>query len=66
MKGAQHMENSLSLMAETRYLDGPSARFAYRRFGAGTGVPLVLALRFRGTMDHWIRRSWTHWEPNAM
>lgn len=48
------MKNSLSRMAETHhYLDGPGARFAYRRFGTGTGVPLVLALRFRGTMDHW-------------
>lgn len=47
------MQDSLSSKAETRYLDGPNARFAYRRFGSGTGVPLVLALRFRGTMDHW-------------
>lgn len=47
------MQDSLSSKAETRYLDGPNARFAYRRFGSGTGVPLVLALRFRGTIDHW-------------
>src|SRR5690242_15027613 len=47
------MTQSLSSQAQTQYLDGPSARFAYRRFGSGSGVPLVLALRFRGTMDHW-------------
>jgi pimeloyl-ACP methyl ester carboxylesterase len=39
--------------AETRYVDGTSARFAYRRLGARGAVPLVMAHRFRGTMDHW-------------
>lgn len=47
------MTTSPSAQAETQYVDGTAARFAYRRFGTGTGVPLVLALRFRGTMDHW-------------
>ncbi|WP_431816562.1 alpha/beta fold hydrolase [Gordonia jacobaea] len=42
-----------SRSAETQYVDGPNARFAYRRLGSGAGTPLVLALRFRGTMDHW-------------
>lgn len=48
---SSHAETSA--LAETTYVDGPSARFAYRRFGTGAGIPLVLALRFRGTMDHW-------------
>ncbi|MEZ0356362.1 alpha/beta fold hydrolase [Mycobacterium sp. SA01] len=47
------MTQAPSAGAETQYIDGASARFAYRRFGSGSGVPLVLALRFRGTMDHW-------------
>lgn len=47
------MLSSPSAEAQTRFVDGPSARFAYRRFGAHSDVPLVLALRFRGTMDHW-------------
>lgn len=47
------MTQSLSAQAETQYVDGRVARFAYRRFGTGSGVPLLLALRFRGTMDHW-------------
>lgn len=47
------MTQSRSAQAETQYVQAQSARFAYRRFGTGTGVPLVLALRFRGTMDHW-------------
>lgn len=37
----------------TRTVDADGIRFAYRRFGAGTGVPLVFLHRFRGTMDHW-------------
>ncbi|KAJ6133256.1 hypothetical protein N7471_008471 [Penicillium samsonianum] len=27
--------------------------FAYRKFGAETGIPLTLLIHFRGTMDHW-------------
>ncbi|WP_207926755.1 alpha/beta fold hydrolase [Actinocrispum wychmicini] len=40
-------------LSETMFVDGPSARYAYRRFGVRGGVPLVMALRYRGTMDHW-------------
>ncbi|UVO12528.1 alpha/beta hydrolase [Mycobacterium sp. SVM_VP21] len=47
------MTQSLSSRASTRYVDSAKTQFAYRRFGTGSGVPLVLALRFRGTMDHW-------------
>jgi pimeloyl-ACP methyl ester carboxylesterase len=39
--------------AETQYVAGRSASFAYRRFGPQTNVPLVLCMRFRGTIDHW-------------
>jgi pimeloyl-ACP methyl ester carboxylesterase len=39
--------------AETQYVEGASARFAYRRLGPRSGVPLVMAHRFRGTIDHW-------------
>lgn len=38
---------------ETHYIDGPTARFAYRRFGPLLTPPLVLAMRLRGTIDHW-------------
>jgi pimeloyl-ACP methyl ester carboxylesterase len=37
----------------TEYVDGPSARYAYRRFGKTGGPPLVMCMRFRGTIDHW-------------
>jgi pimeloyl-ACP methyl ester carboxylesterase len=40
-------------LVETQYVDGPSSRFAYRRFGPRSGVPLVMAIRFRGTIDRW-------------
>jgi pimeloyl-ACP methyl ester carboxylesterase len=39
--------------AETQYVEGASTRFAYRRIGPRSGVPLVMAVRFRGTLDHW-------------
>lgn len=39
--------------AATRFLDGPSGRFAYRRGGPPYGTPLVLFQRFRGVMDDW-------------
>jgi len=47
------MSDSPATRAVTQYADAPSGRLAYRRFGTRGGVPLVLALRFRGTMDHW-------------
>jgi pimeloyl-ACP methyl ester carboxylesterase len=39
--------------AETQYIDAPNARFAYRRLGPRAGIPLIMAMRFRGTIDHW-------------
>ncbi|HEY6313722.1 MAG TPA: alpha/beta hydrolase [Streptosporangiaceae bacterium] len=40
-------------LAETRYAEAPGGRFAYRRLGPRSTVPLVMATRFRGTIDHW-------------
>ncbi|WP_331728431.1 alpha/beta hydrolase [Streptomyces sp. NBC_01176] len=40
--------------AETRYVEGPLGEsFAYRRFGRVGSRPLVMHMRFRGTVDHW-------------
>jgi len=47
------LRESSAAGAATEYIATPSGRLAYRRFGTGEGVPLVLALRFRGTIDHW-------------
>lgn len=38
---------------EDRTAAGPSAVFTYRRIGPQGGVPLVLLMRFRGTIDWW-------------
>ena len=37
----------------TQHVEAGGVRFAHRRFGAASGVPLVFLSRFRGTMDHW-------------
>ncbi|MFQ6146807.1 alpha/beta fold hydrolase [Streptomyces seoulensis] len=48
------MPEALADAAETRYTPGPDGElFAYRRFGRAGGVPLVMCMRLRGTLDHW-------------
>jgi pimeloyl-ACP methyl ester carboxylesterase len=39
--------------APTQFVEANGVRFAYRRFGTGTGTPLVFLQHFRGGMDHW-------------
>jgi pimeloyl-ACP methyl ester carboxylesterase len=39
--------------APTQYVEVDGDRFAYRRWGSGTDVPIVLIQHFRGGMDHW-------------
>jgi pimeloyl-ACP methyl ester carboxylesterase len=39
--------------APTRHVEACGIRFAYRRFGRTGGVPIVMNIHFRGTMDHW-------------
>jgi pimeloyl-ACP methyl ester carboxylesterase len=39
--------------APTQFVEARGIRFAYRRFGKPNGVPIVLVVHFRGTMDHW-------------
>jgi pimeloyl-ACP methyl ester carboxylesterase len=39
--------------APTQFVEANGIRFAYRRFGKTGGVPIVMNLHFRGTMDHW-------------
>ncbi|MFI7133700.1 alpha/beta fold hydrolase [Nonomuraea sp. NPDC050153] len=47
------MSTYLADAAENLSVEGPSARFTYRRMGQRGGVPLVLLNRFRGTIDWW-------------
>lgn len=37
----------------TQFVEAGGIRFAYRRFGKTGGVPIILNIHFRGTMDHW-------------
>ncbi|TWB07959.1 pimeloyl-ACP methyl ester carboxylesterase [Rhizobium sp. ERR 1071] len=37
----------------TQFVEANGIRFAYRRFGKTGGVPVVMNIHFRGTMDHW-------------
>jgi pimeloyl-ACP methyl ester carboxylesterase len=39
--------------APTQYVEANGIRFAYRRFGKASGVPLVFNQHYTGTMDHW-------------
>jgi pimeloyl-ACP methyl ester carboxylesterase len=39
--------------APTQFVEAAGIRFAYRRFGKKSGVPIVLNMHFTGTMDHW-------------
>ena len=39
--------------APTKFVEANGIRFAYRRFGKSSGVPLVFNQHFTGTMDHW-------------
>lgn len=39
--------------APTQYIEVDGDRFAYRRWGRPSGVPLFFVQHFRGGMDHW-------------
>ena len=44
---------SSSVTAATRFLEVGAHRYAYRRFGAGPGQPLLCLQHFTGTLDNW-------------
>ncbi len=46
------MANS-HLNAPTQFLQTSKEKYAYRRFGSGKGIPLVLLQHFTGTLDNW-------------
>jgi hypothetical protein len=39
--------------APMQIVEANGIRFAYRRFGKASGVPIVFNQHFRGTMDYW-------------
>src|SRR5260370_37473522 len=47
------MAKDTHVTAPTRFVEVGGIRYAYRRFGAETGTPLVLLQHFRGGLDNW-------------
>ena len=47
------MSGDRHLTAPTRFVEADGVRYAYRRFGAEHGTPLVFLQHFRGGMDNW-------------
>lgn len=39
--------------APNQFVEANGVRYAYRQFGAQTGVPVILLQHFRGNMDYW-------------
>ena len=39
--------------ATTQFLQADSETYAYRRFGSGSGLPLLFLQHFTGTLDNW-------------
>ena len=39
--------------APTQFLQAGSERYAHRRFGSGTKLPLLCLQHFTGTLDNW-------------
>jgi pimeloyl-ACP methyl ester carboxylesterase len=42
-----------NITAPTRFVEVPNQRYAYRRFGNGSGPPLLCLQHFTGTLDNW-------------
>jgi pimeloyl-ACP methyl ester carboxylesterase len=48
------MSNAASnTIAPTQFLETSKAKYAYRRFGKGPGLPLLCLQHFTGTLDNW-------------
>ncbi len=42
-----------NMTAQTKFLAVKNERYAYRRFGSGAALPLLLLQHFTGTLDNW-------------
>jgi hypothetical protein len=45
-----------SSTAPTQFINTSLEKYAYRRLGSGSGVPLLCLQHFTGTLDNWDRR----------
>lgn len=47
------MKVDSNVSAPTKFVQVGNERYAYRRFGNGSGLPLLFLQRFTGTLDNW-------------
>ncbi|MGO9949047.1 MAG: alpha/beta fold hydrolase [Steroidobacteraceae bacterium] len=52
-KQSELLMTSSNVTATTKFLDIGEHRYAYRRFGEGSGHPLLFLQHFIGTLDNW-------------
>lgn len=45
--------NASNITAPTQFIKANNETYAYRRFGGGPGLPLLLLQHFTGTLDNW-------------
>jgi pimeloyl-ACP methyl ester carboxylesterase len=48
-----NMSSYTHITAPTQFVEAGGIRFAYRKFGRNSGVPLILLGHFRSTMENW-------------
>jgi len=46
-------ESASNLAAPTQFIEAGGEKYAYRRFGSGSGLPLLCLQHFMGTLDNW-------------
>ena len=47
------MNTESNITTPTQFVRVKNATYAYRRFGKGSGVPLLFLQHFMGTLDNW-------------
>src|ERR1700691_94875 len=47
------MADASNITAPTQFIETSPEKYAYRRFGAGAGKPLLCLQHFTGTLDNW-------------
>ena len=47
------MSSHTAVTAPTQFVEANSIRFAYRRWGKRSGLPLVFNLHLNGNLDNW-------------
>lgn len=45
--------SNFTIPTKSTFVEANGTRFAYRKFGAETGTPVVFLVHFRGTMENW-------------